>query len=866
MTSEVSNTHHEAQKLKERVDNPPKFEKVIFGHPHQALDPDQIIAYYIASQANLISLDAPIEFQDEIDPSQIDQTTLAIEGIAKSNIDPKKLNANDGQFFDNDPSDDTPAGTKLYTAYNRRFAANPKAQAIKHLSRWHSFNERRANTQDKSDLPSLAKSLIKELNTHALTALKAKHPEDPKQILVFLSQQIDDILQISNTKFTQEYQSNPIESNQLIENQLAIKRNELQSLISEGQQLQQEARNIQQNILQTEASRLKTAISLTGPQLAMLDFRGIPGDAGGFTQAKNIARERGIEPQVIVLISDHESGPEAGIKLSIQTSELEAGQQTPINYKEILSQRFDHAEQLFGKGWRTQGFGGHQGLTSSPREGGSGLLPEQIWPALKDFFRIPRYTETQFTQLSRDFANKYCGLETVNNIGLTPGNEFTLPEWQLALSLPDSESQNHIIITISESELPLYQEFAENSGLSPSEFRQLLKSKTIISEPEQIAQLRSDKAEQKITQLIEQNFPAETILTELNDLNASMVTNLPPEIKVKILQSIAQDPEAIDSIYNPDNLRFRITHPDIRDWLRDDLEKYKSARYHYLSVPYKVDTLLINPESASQMTPDQTTELTNSLLDIAQSKEYINFISQNKSDNLIRTLLTIATSPTTPANISEQIISSLSINSSDKRDFWITFASRNPNLYNTIRSQSNSFRDKTPDFQSLSTDRLPIQAENHYYFPTSSEIQKIIEDSINLGTPINITILFQIGRDSKQSILEHGFIDSQNQPHPITNLEGEMSINGAISFERSEDLTILTQFAQGLKKAIEQIKQSLPDSQPQINIITNGLPGNMQLKLGIWIGQNDFQNYISFIEFNAQDRQFHQRDQNTINI
>lgn len=759
-----------------------KFTQIVFGHSYKSLDRDQIITHYIATQAGVINLSTPVSFAPEVDPNTLQPTTLAIEGIKDPHNQPS-VNQPDGNFFDNGP-DNTPTGSIFYEKHPKLFASDPKKNdQIKNLSRWLKAVEN-PEAKDKSEFSSQTRSLLNQTCTHVLRTLKERYPEPQRagELLSQLHTYLDTIL-------TSQTES------------LSDSNSEFQQLVSRGQQLQEADINLLREKFSQEPHRIQYSQGTTdGPKVAFIDATGIDSQTGiTGVVSRQLEQQQRPQPDLTITATDHES--DKGIKFIIQGTD---------SIQILLQDRLNQSEALFGGGYNLQGYGGHPGLVISPRSEGSQLDPQAVYHGIREFLRSPRFTEKDFSQVAQDFATQTCNLETVAQIGLTSGHEYSLPERQLAISIPNQESRT--IVTLTEKELDLYQKFFAQANLSIEQIHQILLQKTPISEAPEISRFRSEQAVNKLNQLLNIPDSLDEILDTLDDLNHTQCSQLAPDLMLQVMQLIANSPDAINAIYNPQNTRFRITLPQLPEWMLANFAKYQASRYQYLSLPHKINSIFSSASTYQQADETTLRQLALELYQIYNSSTYQE-IGQH-FDPL-------------PAKL-QQLIPYLP-----------------PEIAQQLHLPENPIQTKILDIESPHQGKL-INPE---------ELREKIHTQIESNQTPQINILLQIGRDVREQLA------NQNFPDFDENADASLSIDRALN---SDEAKLIAQHLVAQLLLAWHTAQEI-SSDFQINLATSGLPGELQRAIPIaLIGNSQIPRetiemifkHLNYIEYSVQDSQF----------
>lgn len=806
------------------LEREPRYKKVVFGHWFHEFDRDQFLTYYFAIKAGLINKNIPICFTPKVESSDLeDSSVLVIEGIPegmKNDLGKDKGN------FDNDINSDLPATSLFFEQFRNEMGDFQKVATD--INRWFSASERRREM--KKPLSLLKKEDLDLATTKIFAGLKIKYKNDSEKLLKELVVLME-VLQDEGRK------------------------EELKDLYREALVINEQEVSKSYSLLEgavKEENRFKLAATDSAVNLAYFDIRGIDASLGAPSVARAKGKELGLDPDLVFLISDakDDEGSVVGRRLLFKFIEKEkdSKQKNKVDLRTLLMDRLQHLESLFGKGYIAE-FGGHPGIIGSDRQKGSGLEPQELWFAIQNFFDKPRYTQEEFNEKSVSFAKDCVGVETVlPRATQTPGNAYELPERVMEVGLLKEANGETKIISISENDLPLYEEyFKEVLDGNVETFQTILKEKTVVSEPALIADYRALKAGVKLRELVKNPDKINKTLDALNDLNPSQVENLPPEVLEDILSAISNNENAIDLIWNKDNGRYKITAGHIPDWMRQDAEKYKAGRYTYLSLPYKIDEFLVKKVISQVLDSGDVTKIEKTglaLIGILGSKNYKESHKEAVYDQLLHSALRICTnekllSISNGENLAKDLMSKL-VESYGKEmiQHW-TFANEQyKSLFVGAQERfpflKDVFKDlgilvekpDNPDYQ------LELWSPTEVIPPENTKILESIQKQKEKSREPIVTVFVQVGRGIEDLLKKEGvYREKEDSPEKDLDIIGSVKINGYMRL--GQDSSEAVQLSNLLYKYVEDITKFLHDQgeNAKIRIMTGGFPGVLSRKV-----------------------------------
>jgi len=340
--------------------------------------------------------------------------------------------------------------------------------------------------------------------------------------------------------------------------------------------------------IQTEPNRQRSYSYANGLSCVSIDVRGTGIDAGA-----GAAYTGETTPDYFVFLADEvdDYGNKIGEKVSIKYPRGATGQG---NIVDLLGDRLGLSEKLFGRGYKfttdSGGYGGHEGIVSSPAWVGTGLDAENILSAFEEFNTVPRYSPEDFkAKIAETFSQ--LGVENYTDPQLqSPENALSIGEHsvEVAISLADGSRRK---IDLSESDLPIYTKVL--SGLDASNRQEVLAAKTASSEHLLITQARLESGRASLEQVLSSaDGKGTTVLSIINGLNEYSLNKLPPALLMQAWQRIAADKEAVNQVWDKTNERFVITSPVMPDWLKDNIIQQQEAKYTLDSAVHKTDSVI----------------------------------------------------------------------------------------------------------------------------------------------------------------------------------------------------------------------------------------------------------------------------------
>lgn len=837
-----------------------RYEKVVFGDWAHAVDRDQAVGFYLAVKGGLVSRDVEVSFEPKVGEEALKNgKVLVLEGV------PDEAVRNNGESgnFENNPKDDTPAATMLYRQHRADMQRNGFNDQAVGITRYLTAAE--THKEVPADLKGLRKGDLQAATTHVLAGLKLEFAGNPRLLL----QKFVEVMDATVDPQRQQ----PIE--------------ELyREYHSAGQRYASEAVRALQDKAEQHPESFHLTETATGKRLAYFDTRGLDVQLGGNKVVEDLLAVRGTEADLVMLVADakDDAGQIIGVKYSIGIPKEVAGEDLRV----ALRDRIQYQEDLFGKG-RVAEFGGHERVLGSDKAEGSGLDPDKLWIAMQEFYEHPRYAEAEFGEVARDFASELLGSEHVHVAGMTAGSEYVLPERVFEVGVEAGGSGGRTAITFKESEIGLYEEFFEHTMQGSASEKQaamqrMLREKTILTEPAAIADYRANKARTELYRLVDSDEPVK-LLNVLDDLNPAQIEALPSDMQLAILEKIASSGEAIDLVYNKDNLRYQITQNQLPDWLRGDVEKYKAGRYAYLSVPYKVDEYLVKAAHEAVLkegSPEMVQRLGKTMVTILGSEAYKASHQGAIYDQLLHSTLRLCADSKLNQKAETKtaamgVVADLRASYGEGMDaHWRRLVTSDRTLVVRAAQLHPQVRE-VADALGLDIDaevdpkyHLELWSPVHLDTPKAEVVQANVEAQRARGQEPYVNVFYQVGRDVRGMVNREGVVRESGEVEKDLVYAADLSVEGFLRLGGAHREEV--QIAEVLYHMVDEIDQMLgEDPEAKIRVITGGLPGisaresvNGFVK-AFMDGKLDMERFrriherLVFTDFNMQDRKFYDR-------
>lgn len=811
------------------------YSKVVFGHPFDQFDRDQLIAWYIATKIGVLSPTAPAEFSLPVPESALaSPNTLVIEGVPNNGTWEKN---NSKGNFDNGPGD-APAAAMLTHVLSRKVTTSPDSQKIRDLVGWLTSVER--GKPMKKPLQTLRPEDLSQL-TNIFMALKGQHNQ-PGDLL-------------SNAHILLDNVFNTDEN-----------RRPLREIYAQYLSPHQSERGEKFDRLKERAKDkkyLKTTRTQAGINLAYFDVRGLGSEEGAFSVAVEHS-----DADIVMLIDDHKdaNGEVRGTQIKIKIPKQKEESQ-PINLTQLLAERLNTSESLFGKGYEfivSDSYGGHPGIVGSPRSQGSDLDPEKVWYGISDFFDVPRYSETDFTQKALEFAEKMGTGNIYPNIEIIPSDAYHLSKRAMTIVVPSGDQPN--AITISEDDLPIYEEACTDDI---SHNQAVLLQKTESKEAEIISALRHTRALSYLGESIDRS-DTEGILKALNQLDPKTIQSLPKEEMLSIIQEIAHADDAIDAVWNKDNLQFGITYKPLPDWIKNSIEMYKRERYSYNSLPKKVDTYLLQRAESvvAKGSKEEQQRYAETLMTIVTSERYKQTHIEGSYDTLLQSVLRLTDNSNIQLDIRTSIIEALlSEYGHEQSTHWRDAVQKDPLLVGRITQQFPQFDEFLQTMGiTLETKEIGDIPNSILIEPDRDRIKAHCDYQREQGLEPYATILVEIGDQIEQQIKAQGISRMEQSEPGVYRNESDVTVDAAIHINSTLRLdrehSDHQKVAREVVRMVKQIASMTPDEHTPIRIIRGRFPGILAGAVATELMRQDSgidsgtQQRIIWCDFNQQEQQY----------
>ncbi len=838
-------------------EKPPLYEKTVFGHWFHEFDRDQFLTYYLALRGGVVSASSGFEFTPKVKELDLkDPKVFVVEGVPDGY---KGVNSKDTGNFDNNPLTDAPAVAEFAQQCRDEFLDTFTPYAVD-IARWARSAE--TGKKLKKQLKLLQKDDLDLATKKVFYGLKLQFADDKDGFLLAAVQMMDTVLNPSRTSSVAEL---------------------YQEEIRLAQQAEAEARNrLMEKATQSEAIRAITTD--TGVGLVMFDVRGTNTDSGAPGIAQAHAEANGVVPHLMMIVGDakDDNGNIIGNKVLLKVPKTKEGEEESslADLREILGDRLNHVEALFGNGYVAE-FGGHPEVIASDRALGSGINPDELWVSLQGFFAVPRYTKDEFTGVAQSFARQFADINRVfAQSPESPHSPYDLPERHIDIVVSvDSERR---LVSIPEADIPLYQKaFTEVCDGDQVQFRSLLAEKTRVSEHPAVAKLRLEQAELRLGDVLEAKN-TDAALRLIEDLNPEHIRTMQPKYLAQLFGMIADNATAIDQIWNKDNLRFQIAPNDVLPWMRGNIEKYKAARYKALTLPKKIDRYVM--ERVHDLVCDDQTEaaerhrLLEQSVQILCSEAYTSSHQEKIYDRYLHSVLKVLVASKTNAALkdpAERLIDQIAAQyGSSQKAHWQRLADTDQLLFSQV---CNSY----PVIANLMSE-LDIQVEvgdPEFYPrlwsavavtpPDAAQIRASLEKQQEKGmVPPIVNAFFEVGRPVEHLIQEDGILRADG------TTEASVVFAGAVKVEDLLDLSLGSQEADEMARVIVAYMKALyheattVDPTAKVRIITGGFPGQLATQMIAALDQAAGKGEMSteevlaikrslvFSNFNLQERRF----------
>lgn len=485
---------------------------------------------------------------------------------------------------------------------------------------------------------------------------------------------------------------------------------------------------------------------------------------------------------------------------------------------------------------------------------------------MQNYFDVPRFTEKQFEEKARDIAKK---LDTVNFEwdGTTKPVEGTqLASKEMRFRLPIEGG--FVVISLTEEDLPVYESLFSDSV---ERNRELLTSKTEISEHDDVVKVREERAKKYLIDCVK-NKNGERALVALNDLNRTSIESLDPELIFNLLKTISEDNEAIDQVWNKNNLTYRVSERSMPDWVRDSAERLKSVRYKVASaLPMKVDSYLVGKAinfAATSDDPKIQAETAYALMKILTSPTYLNAHKEEQGeifDNHLQNILKFCTNEDIDRRVREMTADLLVKHYGASLHHWKNVVLGGTVLINKAIKMYPEYFSQFQEKIQIRTDVIPIDdiLESEIDPVNKSKVENTLlrQREANLPGPPHFNIIVRIGREIQSKIDRNGIeriggVTEQNVL-PDALLEARDWLNMS---PESQD------FKKVSKHAIKQLKElhALIPEDGIIRIVAGGFPNALMANLVMRIAKlstkekyKDLTKRVVMCHYNMSDEKFY---------
>jgi hypothetical protein len=586
----------------------PQFRKIVLGHSWRDVDGDQMTALCLAKSFGMVVENAPIVCTNLPSPDDArDPSVMVVEGIPKDQRN--GLNSLSTGNFDTGPKDQS-ATAMIRDASQALIRRNKPKQEILDFVRWFDAVERNGT----ADIPKTLNPDNLKIWSSVLHGIKLTS-QTPQEAL---GRAYDAFQKV------------------IIAGTLPVLRDQYKPELARLAEIQTESATRLQEAIHNEPQRISTAETGTGLRVSTIDIRGLGVEKG----AMNYAVEHG-NPDVVLLIDDayNDEGKPEKTQFKIKSTSSRYN----LNLQELLAERLSLAESLFGSGYAIvtkTGFDGHPGIIGSPRTG-SDLDPTMLRHAVETFFDTPRFPVDDWKGLCQNLCGELSITQFVPTESFSVSNPAKLPDRDLIMVIPDN--QQNRLVRISESDLPLYlEELAsmKHEGMKPDEMRRWLLTKTEITEPEAIAVRRQKQALAGLEKALEaQN--AGRILDMLDQINPNQLENLDSDVHIRILETVSNSETALRHVLDPNDLLYNLDTSGLPDWIKDNTDVQKTARFTMRAVQWKFNSVLLDKIAALSQHEQYASHIAESLQRIITSDAYKNARTSDIPDKILETVKTI---------------------------------------------------------------------------------------------------------------------------------------------------------------------------------------------------------------------------------
>lgn len=844
------------KEIKEKKEQEAPFKNIVLGHPIEEIDTDQMIAKKVAEMLGFFphSAEIPIECVPHVSNEQLnDKSVFVVEGFDSSREGTNNLETGN---FHNGPNDEPAAFMVLRSILKdnstsseafkqdinrelgRRIKDKNERQKLLHLVGWLSEGETKGKTTGSLkdwNYPRVLQNTDLAVFSKVFNGIKEQILNDEKkekEKRLFAA--VDDLFQ---RLFKAEGNLNEIYKDEIAELKRAQEENneklEKHFLIYDSDE----------NEIGLNKKHLRTAKLPTNIHVTFADIRGLgihhggPGEAVDAVRrhSKSLQYPKGVDTDILVFANDEfgpDRKPNGRKKVMIKIPKEKSGT-VNVNLQE-LAKRLNLSEKLFGGGEQLTSiatYGGHDEVIVSPQFEGTELDPDNLYVGLQNYFSEKRFTEEEFLERAKQFAQK-LGVANYTTKIAVPRNEYEIA--QRAFVIPRSGGGT---VEIYEDELSLYESAFTKSA--DSNLR-IVEQKTEKSEALEIKNKRAKMAREKLREsLVEGN--ATQILDALAYIPAQEISKLDEQTLFEIYDLIANDEVAISNVWNADDGRFGIEGENVPDWMLNTPDAYKKGRYDFLStVQAKVDRIISDKLFRYVATKEHTEMHSKFALDLAKiltSSAYKNSHKNESYDRHLQMMLQYIGVKNEKSKTARQMLSRLFSTSygDEIKKHWQQIAQESPDLLlNAIDEFPHEFEEIIDTLQfDVSEHRIEGVKNSSKVEPDPEKIRERIEEQKKLGiNPPRLTVLMEIGRPIQSQLLASEIRtmgrDGKIRGEMVGVFDGVMKVNGFIA-SRSEEKAIVKELIKQLAKIEETVNQLEKKDKPEIRIVFGSFPNTLML-------------------------------------
>jgi hypothetical protein len=788
-----------------------RYNRVVFGHRFREFDRDQLMTYYFAYKAGLITLNTPVECTATVSHDDLSNSkVMVIEGVPKT----AKRNTIDFGNFDNDAGNGDPAAWMLQQRVRNQFARELQPR-MQELANW--FRARELKVELKQPLTQLDGGALGDLCTHVLRGVKDES-QSINQLLTQAIPLIDDVVLGGK-------------SWQRSDNFERLKTNGRRS----------EAR--EENILREHFLNPDTYIytkTLSGKKLMLLDCFGTHTDSGISTVTNEIlTRHNYDKPDLVMIIADtlDDNGVSRGARIILQSNnDVDEG----VSLQEVFEDRLNYLESLFGRGYQAI-FGGHADFQGSDKVYGSGLNPRHLWFALQRFLDVKRYSLEQFKSFSHDFAMTTLGVTTVHHEHqLESRSPTSLPDRYFEVALPNNgDLLYYKTLKIYESDIPYYEEVFNNYCEKDSaRFSAVLAEQNDMQYPRVIAQTRRVHALEIVENYQKSNSPI-GLLDAISQLAHKDLIELPLDHKLKLLEIITASEEAIDAVWNADNSTYRITSRAMPNHIASDARMDARAKFLYQSVSQLVDQELLQGALhlvTKEYTIESALRLVTVLESITKSASFTESHSSSVAeyrDRVLDTYCGCVLLIEQQGTLDGAHVSNLFQDITERYPYYALYVQRGTSVY------SEQLRGRIPGTsreleQNYETTPIPLRSNPNsaIIYKGDSVLVDIIQQFESSRQQPIVSVRLELGRTIDDTALsEYGITRIGGSIEQNPRFASVVSIGSTIEMgpDSNEVIVIRDALCAHIKQLVDTLNSM--DSNASIRIVSSGLPNQLVVSM-----------------------------------